>query len=244
MENRFDSIEEAFDAIRQAAEAGDIEAVLEAELAGRRALNEFRDEYYQDADGTSEHDDASETRDDPAPTEEAAGKTDASRETGDEELKQMVADNVVEFKVPDIIEAVMRTPFIRDAREQVMIPEKGTTVSVQAFRLTDSKFKVLDEPALNKVIELTRIDNIKWTAEDMDCEDIARAFVQRCSELGFNSAGRFFSWSGGHCFVVCLVNVDGNVEFRFIEPQVDKILTDSDLGKGMYTNENCLIIIS
>ena len=126
-------------------------------------------------------------------------------------------------------------------RENVMVVESGETVSVQPFRFTDAVYKVVSRDMLKRIIDETKVDAIEWQSEDYDCEDIARKFVTRCCDLGINSIGRVMAWSGGHAFCIAIVQDGASVDFVFIEPQTDQIVTDFT---GMYDISDALIIIA
>lgn len=129
----------------------------------------------------------------------------------------------------------------KQCRENVMVVESGETVSVQPFRFTDAVYKVVSRDMLKRIIDETKVDAIQWQSEDYDCEDIARKFVTRCCDLGINSVGRVMAWSGGHAFCVAIVQDGASVDFVFIEPQTDQIVTDFT---GMYDISDALIIIA
>ena len=129
-----------------------------------------------------------------------------------------------------------------NCRESAFIMEKGESVRTQPFRLVDSEYNIVSLTTIGRVLKETKVDEIEWTSESYDCDDIARKFVTRCADLGLNSVGRVMSWSGGHAFCVAIVKTGGrDVDFVFIEPQTDEII---EPGKGKYSLENALIVIS
>lgn len=127
------------------------------------------------------------------------------------------------------------------SRESVMSMETGETLKVQPFRLTDATYKVVSREMLDRIMAETAVDAIEWQAEDYDCEDIARKFVTKCCDLGINSVGRVMAWSGQHAFCVAVVQDGPSVDFVFIEPQTDEIITEFT---GNYDISNALIIIA
>lgn len=129
----------------------------------------------------------------------------------------------------------------KQCRENVMVVESGETVSVQPFRFTDASYKVVSRDMLDRILKETKVDAIEWQSEAYDCEDIARKFVTRCCDLGINSVGRVMAWSGGHAFCIAIVQDGASVDFVFIEPQTDAIVTDFT---GMYDISDALIVIA
>jgi len=127
------------------------------------------------------------------------------------------------------------------SRESVMSMETGETLKVQPFRLTDATYKVVSREMLQRILDETKVDAIEWQAEEYDCEDIARKFVTRCCDLGINSVGRVLAWSGQHAFCIAIVQDGPSVDFLFIEPQTDAIITEFT---GNYDISNALIIIA
>lgn len=158
------------------------------------------------------------------------------------DLKAAIAEEAVEIDTNKIANAFLNQvciPF--NCREDAFIMEKGESVRVQPFRFTDGSYKVVDRRMVDRILRETQVDAIEWEAEEYDCEDIARKFVTRCADLGLNSIGRVMSWSGGHAFCVAVVISGKDIDFLFIEPQTDQIV---DVGKGKYSLDNALIVIS
>ena len=159
-----------------------------------------------------------------------------------EGLKQAIADDAKEVSASDIGNALLNQICIPyKCREDAFIMETGKTVRAQPYRLTDSKFNVVSRDVLERLVSETKVDDIEWTAEEYDCDDIARKFVTRSVDLGLNSVGRVMSWSGGHAFCIAAVQDGNGVKFVFIEPQTDQFI---EPGEGNYSLENALIIIA
>lgn len=158
-------------------------------------------------------------------------------------LNELVAMDVRPFGAADVANAIMNHPKLKHARELVMKPETGVMEKVQSFRFTDGTFMVPSRETFQRLVAETKIDEVEWVKDVSDCEDICLRFNAKSIELGINSCGRIMSWSGGHCFIIAIVRDDESLGFAFLEPQTDTLLTD-EIGEGMYSLENCLIIIN
>lgn len=158
------------------------------------------------------------------------------------ELMAAIAGDASEVDANTIANALLNKVCVpHNCREDAFVMEKGESVRVQPFRLTDSSYKVVSRSMLERILKETQIDAIVWQESDYDCEDIARKFVTRCVDLGINSVGRVMSWSGNHAFCVAVVKDGNGVDFVFLEPQTDQIV---DVLEGKYDLNNALIIIS
>lgn len=158
------------------------------------------------------------------------------------DLKAAIAKDVREVDANTIANALLNTICIpHNCREDVFIMEEGRSVRGQPFRFTDSTYKVMSRQMLQRVLQETQIDAVEWQQNSYDCEDIARKFVTRCVDLGINSVGRVMSWSGKHAFCVAIVQSGDGVDFVFLEPQTDQIVTRLE---GNYDLSNALIVIS
>ena len=150
--------------------------------------------------------------------------------------------DLTEFSAKQVGQALLDKVCIPyGCREKVFIMEKGDSVRAQPFRLTDKYYKVLPIDRIQLVLDKTKVDEIEWEAEEYDCDDIARKLVTRCVDLGINSVGRIMSWSGEHAFCIAIVYDGDELDFVFIEPQTDEIITSLE---GKYDLSNALIIIS
>ena len=206
------------------------------------ALEEIFDE-----DESEEQESESEAEAEPEPEPEIDASADTGNEVDPEERfseeSELATLDVRSFSAADVANAIMNHPKLRHARELVMKPETGVLEKVQAFRFTDGTFMVPTREAFEQLVKDTKIDEIEWVQDVSDCEDIALRFNAKCIELGMNSCGRVMSWSGGHCFIIAVVRDGDSLGFAFLEPQTDQFLTD-EVGEGMYSLENCLIIIN
>ena len=157
-------------------------------------------------------------------------------------LRQAIDDDSEDVSSADIGNALLNQVCVTmDCRETAFIMEKGESVRTQPFRLTDGTYKVVTRETIERLVKETKVDEIEWTAEEYDCDDIARKFVTRCVDLGLNSVGRVMSWSGKHAFNIAVIREGDGIEFVFIEPQTDEFVV---AGVGNYSLENALIIIS
>ena len=162
--------------------------------------------------------------------------------TENTDLKRVIDENKRGILTEELVIAFSKTILRTGSRELAFSPDKGVYEPIQPIRFPDSRYQLLDKETLIYLLKETNIDKIKYQKEVMDCEDIARALVQRCSDFGINSVGRVFSWSGGHSFNIAAVyNEDSEIEFVFIEPQTDQIITELT---GQYDISNALMIIS
>ena len=157
-------------------------------------------------------------------------------------LRQAIDDDSEDVSSADIGNALLNQVCVTmDCRETAFIMEKGESVRTQPFRLTDGTYKVVTRETIERLVKETKVNEIEWTAEEYDCDDIARKFVTRCVDLGLNSVGRVMSWSGKHAFNIAVIREGDGIEFVFIEPQTDEFVV---AGVGNYSLENALIIIS
>ena len=169
-------------------------------------------------------------------------KTDAPAD-----IKASIQDDVKVYDAVVVGQALMNQVAQRHGnndfcRHEAFIMETGETKRVQPFVTTDAKYSVPTEAMLKRILKETDIDRIKWIAEEMDCEKIAREFVDACAELGLTDAvGRIFGVSGNHAFIVALVQDGENVGVKFIEPQNDKFIEPISLkdasAKSQYLRE-------
>lgn len=185
----------------------------------------------------------SSTAGEAAPPEEATFQKKADVHAG---LKADIQANVKVYDANIIANTLLHEVIApkgnrNQSRESVMSMETGETLKVQPFRLTDATYKVVSRDMLQRILDETKVDTIEWQAEEYDCEDIARKFVTRCCDLGINSIGRVLAWSGQHAFCVAIVQDGPSVDFVFIEPQTDEIITEFT---GNYDISNALIIIA
>ena len=147
------------------------------------------------------------------------------------ELRKAVQADITKINSNQIIEAAMRS------RPIIMAKHNGQ----QGLTTTDGELLCVSQDMLDRILLETKIDEVVWT-ESFDCNHIAAMFVSRFRQLGLNSAGRFFSWDGQHCFNVVVVIKDGEPTFRFIEAQTDEYVDDR-MGTGSYQYENALIVL-
>ena len=160
----------------------------------------------------------------------------------DADLKKVIDENKKAFNVGELMHAMTYKVVVPlKCREDGFIMEKNESVRVQPFRFTDSRYQVLDRETLIHVLKETKIDAKKYEREGYDCEDFARKLVQRFVDLGVNSVGRVFSWSGEHCFNVACVYSGDDIEIVFLEAQTDAII---DKLEGNYNLDNALMIIA
>lgn len=159
------------------------------------------------------------------------------------DLKVAIDENARQVSAGEVGQVMLHDVCIRfNARKDAFVMETGERIRVQPFELTDSTYKVVDRAMLDRILHETKVDQVEWRAEEEDCEDIARRFVQRCSDLGLNSVGRIFSMSGQHAFCIAIVTVDDGLEVVFLEPQADRIV--DPLAGGKYDLGNCFMVIS
>ena len=190
-------------------------------------------------DPESEEQEASEPEPDAASDNDTAA--DDSTAPDFSELQAAVADDIKEYS-----QSVVNTAFYSEVCKkfncwetvQLRDGEKGQSYPL---RLPDAKYYVPSRDMLDRILKDTKVDEVEWVKDKEDCEDIARLFVQRCNDIGINSVGRVCAWSGGHAFCVAIVQDGTSVDFVFLEPQTDEIITDM---KDMYDITNALIIIS
>lgn len=153
------------------------------------------------------------------------------------ELKQAIKDNAQKVDSGAIGQAILHQVCIPyDCRKDAFVMETGATIRVQPFELTDSTYKVVDREMLARILRETEVDAVKWRAEEEDCEDIARRFVQRCVDLGINSVGRVLSVKGKHAFCVAIIADGHDLEVVFLEPQTDEIVNPKPNSKYDLTN--------
>ena len=194
-------------------------------------------------DPESEEQEASEPEPEPEPDAASDNDTAADDSTAPDftELQAAVADDIKEYS-----QSVVNTAFYSEVCKkfncwetvQLRDGEKGQSYPL---RLPDAKYYVPSRDMLDRILKDTKVDEVEWVKDKEDCEDIARLFVQRCNDIGINSVGRVCAWSGGHAFCVAIVQDGTSVDFVFLEPQTDEIITDM---KDMYDITNALIIIS
>ena len=147
------------------------------------------------------------------------------------ELRAAVKANAVTVDQNSLMAAVMECKPVLHARHN----------GQQGLVTTDGELLCVDQSMLDRILRETKIDEVQW-GEVFDCNHIAAMFVSRLRNLGLNSAGRFFSWDGGHCFNVVVIADGDKAQFRFIEAQTDRYV-DSEMGDGMYQFQNALIVL-
>ena len=186
-----------------------------------------------------ERDDVDEDGNDAAGDSEARVEQDAGEIFPD--LREFVAHDMKEY-TQETVNAAFYSEVCKkfNCWETIQLRngEKGQSYPL---RLPDAKYFVPSREMLDRILKETKVDEVEWVKDKEDCEDIARLFVQRCNDIGINSVGRVCAWSGGHAFCVAIVQDGTSVDFVFLEPQTDEIITDMS---DMYDITNALIIIS
>lgn len=199
-----------------------------------------------------------------APTAGALFRPDARKGTGSaaaapsahEDLKAAIQADLKSYPATIVGNALMNQVALRNGntdfcRHEALVMETGKTKRVQPFVTTDATYDVLSREMFDRVLKETHIDKIKWVAEEMDCEKIARAFVSIFADLGVtDSVGRIFAASGEHSFVVVLVQNGETVEVLFVEPQNDEYVEPVSYDpktkneKNKYNIYDALIVLS
>ena len=243
----FKSIEDLnsrVDALEETATAPEVEDTEATETRKKRLAK--IEERLEAVEATLESgDDASEAEPEPEPEPDAASDNDTAADEGTApDFTELMA--AVEEDVKEYSQAVVNTAFYAEVCkkfncwETVQLRDGGTGQSYP-LRLPDGEYYVPSREMLDRILKETKVDEVEWVKDKEDCEDIARLFVQRCNDIGINSVGRVMAWSGGHAFCVAVVQDGTSVDFVFLEPQTDQIITDM---KDMYDISNALIIIS
>ena len=142
-------------------------------------------------------------------------------------LRRDIQANVKEYSAQEVMDFAYSLEEIATAKH----PYGG-----QAFQISDSKFFIPTEDMFERILAETEVDTIEWVAEKNDCEDISKYFSALVSvKLGINCVGVVRSVDGGHAFGFAFVRDQrDNLKAIWFEPQTDKILTPSEIGKGMY----------
>lgn len=173
-----------------------------------------------------------------------------------EDLKAAIQADLKPYPATIVGNALMNQVALRNGntdfcRHEALVMETGKTKRVQPFVTTDATYDVLSREMFDRALKETHIDKIKWVAEEMDCEKIAREFVNIFAELGVtDSVGRIFAASGEHSFNVVLVQNGDTVVVLFVEPQTDEYVEpvsfnpETKKEKNKYNIYDALIVLS
>ena len=89
----------------------------------------------------------------------------------------------------------------------------------------DSKYYVPSKNDLEKAIEETVVDEIKYCKSKFDCESFAMYFHSKLAlEYGYNACGIVFSLASGHAFNILLAHEEEKIFVSIFEPQTDQII--------------------
>ena len=120
---------------------------------------------------------------------------------------------------------------------------KGKQAHLQAI-LVDSKYTALSLDDWERVIKETNDAYKKYRAEYFDCDDFARCQAALVSlKYNINGCGQVYDFSGEHSYNVLLLWDGAHLSARILEPQGPAILSDSDVGKGHYSEKQGIIIL-
>ena len=248
LEEAATALEEAATALEEAATAPDVEETenrkkriteLEERVAALEAQSQEADPEDTTFQDEPERDDVDEDGNDAAGDSQERVEQNAGEIFA--EFRAVVAHDMKEY-TQETVNAAFYSEVCKkfNCFETVQL-RNGTTGQSYPLRLPDAKYYVPSRDMLDRILRETKVDEVEWVKDKEDCEDIARLFVQRCNDIGINSVGRVMAWSGGHAFCVAIVQDGTSVDFVFLEPQTDEIITDMS---DMYDITNALIIIS
>ena len=173
-------------------------------------------------------------------------KLNNTQSTENTDLKRVIDENKKTFNIGSLMQVMLYDYCVAEGWRYHGDNLKGGSYPVFPCLFTDATYQVLDLETLKHVLRETKIDVKKYQAEGYDCEDFARKLTQRFVDLGINSVGRCFAWqdggSKGHSFNIAAVYNGDKIEYKFVEPQTDKIL---DKLEGIYDmSQNCNITIA
>lgn len=125
---------------------------------------------------------------------------------------------------------------IRHALE-VAIGSDGVRVVV-----LDGEYKVVPEAEMMDVVRATRTSVEKYVAEFHDCDQFARELWSRApNQSGLNSVALVLDFSGQHAYNAIVVDADGKLVVKFVEPQKDAEFTLH--SQPCYILSNGLVLI-
>ena len=86
----------------------------------------------------------------------------------------------------------------------------------------DGEYKVVPEAEMMAVVRATRTSVEQYVAEYHDCDQFARELWARIpNQSGLNSAALVIDFSGQHAYNAIVVDADGSLAVKFVEPQAD-----------------------
>lgn len=270
IEPKFKELEKRLNAVEQQAHTHqDAEPPTLAEEAGTEAAEAAAEGvtelFTRDAEDAGTGSAVETETSEPEPeTEEAFVDEDASfrvseaetetQPTGD--LKVDIQNDLKSYSATIVGNALMNQVCLRNGntdfcRHEALVMETGKTKRVQPFVTTDATYEVLSREMFDRALKETEVDKIKWVAEEMDCEKIAREFVDVFAEIGVtDSVGRIFAASGEHAFNVVLVQNGESVDILFVEPQTDEYVEpvsfnpETQEKQNKYNIYDALIVLS
>ena len=118
--------------------------------------------------------------------------------------------------VHDLVKVWMKSQF-----GQMRPPSKN--FGVQSFLSLDSKYAALTEAQANKILQDTKVDDVVWQENKVDCDNISRYMASRVSVLyRLNSIGVVDAIDEAHSYCVFILHDNGRVYLRAFEPQTDQ----------------------
>lgn len=101
----------------------------------------------------------------------------------------------------------------------------------------DREFKALPGQVWDLYLKWSKIDEVKYVPESVDCDLFACALTAEAGlRMGVNGCAMVFDLSGGHCYSALLVKEPGqDLQVRIVEPQSDGTVV---LGSTLSTTES------
>ena len=105
--------------------------------------------------------------------------------------------------------------------------------------LLDRQYWTLPETIWTDVIQYSGVDSHAYVDERFDCDDFAWSFKGNVAwKLRVNGVGTVVDFSGSHAYNVVMVDEDGELVFKFMEPQNDRWV----MGGPMYLMQNGFVV--
>ena len=127
--------------------------------------------------------------------------------------------------VQDLIKVWQNSPYAK-------MKPPSSVFGTQSIITLDSEYAALTEAQATLIITDTDVDQITWSSEKTDCDNISRYMAASVSiEYGVNAVGVVDGIDQGHSHNVFILTDGDRIYFRAFEPQTDQWRSDDDVPK-------------
>ena len=143
-----------------------------------------------------------------------------------QELQRKPIGDVRWISVQELIGVWQKSPF-----GGMRPPSKNW--GVQSLMSLDSEYAVLTMAQADQIIRETEVEDIVWSKEKTDCDNISRYFAARVAVVyGLNCVAVVDAIDEGHSYNAFLLHDGDQVSLRGFEPQTDQWRDDVEPRQG------------